>query len=154
SDPTPSVDLLEAVEETINIGRQTGVPVVCSHLKAKGANYWGASHAATELIREARAQGIEVYADQYTYDTSGRVGSPVVIRRWALGPPGVRVRGQSGEVCGREENFQNLKQNLKSRLEDPQTARKIRLDIDHEIARRGGASRVMIYEFPDTKYKE
>src|SRR5262249_43985843 len=59
SDPTPSVDLLEAVEETINISRQTGVPVVCSHLKAKGANYWGASHAATQLIREARAQGIE-----------------------------------------------------------------------------------------------
>jgi len=30
SDPRPAVDLLEAVEETIEIGRATGVPVVCS----------------------------------------------------------------------------------------------------------------------------
>src|SRR5712692_1385147 len=154
SDPTPAVDLLEAVEETINIGRQTGVPVVCSHLKAKGANYWGSSHAATQLIREARAQGIEVYADQYTYDTSGSDGSTVLIPLWSLAPPGVQVRGQIGEVFGREAVFQHLKQDLKSRLDDPQTARKIRLDIDHEIARRGGASRIVIYEFPDARYKE
>ena len=60
SDPTPSVDLLEAVQETINIGRLSGVPVVCSHLKAKGADYWGSSHAATRLIQAAREQGIEV----------------------------------------------------------------------------------------------
>ena len=67
SDPTPFVDLLDAVKETIAIGRETGVPVVASHLKAKGADFWGASHAATRLIHEARAQGIEVYADQYPY---------------------------------------------------------------------------------------
>ena len=34
------------------------VPVVASHLKAKGADFWGASHAATRLIHEAREQGI------------------------------------------------------------------------------------------------
>ena len=35
SDPTPSVDLLDAVKETIAIGREAGVPVVASHLKAR-----------------------------------------------------------------------------------------------------------------------
>ena len=79
SDPTPFVDLLDAVKETIAIGRETGVPVVASHLKAKGADFWGASHAATRLIHEAREQGIEVYADQYPYDTSGSDGSTVLI---------------------------------------------------------------------------
>lgn len=150
SDPAPAVDLLAAVEETIGIGRETGVPVVCSHLKAKGANFWGSSHAATRLIREAREQGIEVYADQYTYDTSGSDGNTVLIPLWALAPPGARVRGQ----IDREQSFQNAKAHLKSKLDDPQTARRIRMDIEHEIARRGGASRIIIYEFPDPKYRE
>ena len=151
SDPTPAVDLLEAVQETIRIGRETGVPVVCSHLKAKGANYWGSSYAATRLIREAREQGIEVYADQYPYETSGSDGSTVLIPLWALAAPGARV---SGQISEREESFQDGKANLKARLDDPPTARRVRTDIEHEIARRGGASRIIVYEFPDPNYVE
>ncbi|MBI3695075.1 MAG: D-aminoacylase [Acidobacteria bacterium] len=129
SDPARAVDLLEAVEETIRIGRETGVPVVCSHLKAKGANYWGSSHAATRLIREAREQGIEIYADQYPYETSGSDGNTVLIPQWAQG-------------------------NLKGQLADLPSARRLRLDIEHEIARRGGADRIIVYEFPEAKYIE
>ncbi len=154
SDPSPAVDLLEAVQETINIARLTGVPVVCSHLKAKGANYWGSSHAATRLIHEAREQGVEVYADQYTYDTSGSDGSTVVIPLWALTPPGVQVGGQLGEFADRSQAFKGLKQNLKARLDDPATAARVRKDIEHEIARRGGAARIVVYEFPDARYAE
>ena len=129
SDPARAVDLLEAVEETIRISRETGVPVVCSHLKAKGANYWGASHAATRLIREAREQGIEVYADQYPYETAGTDGNTVLIPQWAQA-------------------------NLKGQLADPPSARRLRLDMEHEIARRGGADRIILYEFPEAKYVE
>lgn len=154
SDPTPSVDLLEAVQETINIGRETGVPVVCSHLKSKGANFWGSSHAATRLIQEAREQGIEVYADQYTYDTSGSDGTTVLIPLWALAAPGASVGGQLGEFGGREEAMKNGKTNLNARLDDPKTASRVRMDIEHEIARRGGASRIIVYEFPDSRYVE
>lgn len=153
SDPTPYVDLLDAVKETINIGRETGVPVVASHLKAKGADFWGASHAATRLIHEARRQGIEVYADQYPYDTSGSDGSTVLIPRWALAAPGTQVGGQLGEGGGRED-ARNGKANLQARLNNPVEAARIRRDIEHEITRRGGASRVIVYDFPDRKYVE
>ena len=153
SDPTPFVDLLDAVKETINIGRQTGVPVVASHLKAKGADFWGASHAATRLIREAREQGLEVYADQYPYDTSGSDGSTVLIPLWALAPPGAQVGGQLGEADARGGRG-DAKANLQARLANPAEAAKIRADIDHEITRRGGASRVVVYDFPDKKYVE
>ena len=152
SDPTPYVDLLDAVKETINIGRETGVPVVASHLKAKGADFWGASHAATRLIHEARRQGIEVYADQYPYDTSGSDGSTVLIPRWALAAPGAKVAGQLAEG-GRDEG-RNGKANLEQRLKDPAEAAKIRRDIEHEITRRGGPTRIVIYDFPDKKYVE
>lgn len=153
SDPTPFVDLLDSVKETINIGRETGVPVICSHLKAKGADFWGASHAATRLIRAAREQGVEVYADQYPYDTSGSDGSTVLIPRWALAPPGAEIGGQLGEGSGRGTG-ESVKANLKARLEDPADAAKIRGDIAHEITRRGGASRIVVYDFLDSKYVE
>lgn len=152
SDPTPSVDLIDAVKETIAIGRETGVPVICSHLKAKGADFWGASRTATRLIQEARDQGLEVYADQYPYDTSGSDGSTVLIPMWALAPPGTDVGGQLGEGPRRE--LGNLKDNLRTRLGDTATAARVRRDIEHEITRRGGAPRVVVYEFPERKYVE
>jgi N-acyl-D-amino-acid deacylase len=152
SDPTPYVDLIEAVKETINIGRETGVTVVASHLKAKGADFWGASQVATRLIHEARAEGVEVYADQYPYDTSGSDGTTVVIPLWAVNPPGSAVGGQLGEGAGR--SGANVKATLAARLKDPADAAKIRRDIQHEILRRGGADRVVIYDFPDKKYVE
>ncbi|MGH9672193.1 MAG: N-acyl-D-amino-acid deacylase family protein [Bryobacteraceae bacterium] len=153
SDPSPPVSLLDAVRETIEIGRASGIPVVCSHLKAKGANYWGASFAAARLIREARDRGVEVYADQYTYDTSGTDGQTVLLPLWALAPPGATTGGQLGQLS-EGASFRNAKENLALRLKNPEEARKIHRDIEHEIARRGGAERIIVYEFPEAKYVE
>ncbi len=152
SDPTPGVDLLAAVQETIQIGRATGVPVVCSHIKAKGASFWGSSHTATRLIREAREQGLEVYADQYPYETSGTDGSTVLVPLWALSKPGAKVAGQLDREGDSPDAFRNAKENLQARLKDPQTAAQVRLDIEHEIDRRGGPRRIVVHEFPDPKY--
>jgi len=153
SDPTPGVDLLAAIRETIRVGRETGVPVVCSHIKAKGASYWGTSHTAVRLIREAReGEGIEVYTDQYPYETSGTDGSTVLVPLWALSKPGSKVTGQLDREGDSPDAFRNAKENLQARLKDPQTAAQVRLDIEHEIDRRGGARRIVIHEFPDPKY--
>jgi N-acyl-D-amino-acid deacylase len=141
SDPTRAPDLLDAVRETIEIGRASGIPVVCSHLKAKGAGYWGSSYAAVRLIEDAREAGVEVYADQYPYDTTGSDGSTVLIPAWATEPP------EGGTGGGAKEN-------LALRLKIPEEERRIRLDIAHEINRRGGADRIVIYEFPEVKYVE
>jgi N-acyl-D-amino-acid deacylase len=48
----------------------------------------------------------------------------------------------------------DAKKNLATRLSNPAEAAKIRRDIDHEIARRGGAARVVVYDHPDKKYIE
>ena len=149
SDPSPFVSLIEAVNETITIGRETGVPVVASHLKAKGASYWGSSQVATRLIHEARAQGIPVYADQYPYETSGTDGSTVLIPGWSLQPPGQASgdqlnAGRGGGAPGKAA--------FKLRLGLDDDVRKIRTDIAHEIDRRGGAARIIITDFPDAKY--
>jgi hypothetical protein len=81
----PSVDkagqptMLDAVEETIRIGEQTGATVIWSHAKAMGANYWGSSKAAIRLIARARARGIDVWTDQYPYNSTGGDGATVLI---------------------------------------------------------------------------
>src|SRR5688572_32632855 len=131
--------LLDAVRETIEIGEKTGARVVASHLKAKGEHYWGSSAAAVTLIQRARDRGVDVWADQYPYPTSGTDGSTVLIPAWATRPPG----------ANRSEPRTNRADILKRVLGDPPSAKLVRSDIAHEIRRRGGADNITVYEYTD-----
>jgi N-acyl-D-amino-acid deacylase len=124
--------LLDAVRETIAIGEQSGARVVASHLKAKGATYWGSSAAAVSLIQRARDRGVDVWADQYPYSTSGTDGSTVLIPAWAR-------RGTGTAAI----------ETLKRVLGDPKSAEAVRSDIAHEIQRRGGADNVIVFDYTD-----
>ena len=129
--------LLDAVRETIEIGEKSGARVVASHIKAKGANYWGSSGAAISLIERARQRGVDVWADQYPYSTSGTDGSTVLIPAWATRSAGQQPGGTSRADA------------LRATLADPDKARTVRSDIAHEIARRGGADNVVVYDYSD-----
>ena len=61
------IGLLESVDEAINIGREAKLLVQISHHKAVGKTMWGSSIKTLERIEKARAEGIEVVADQYPY---------------------------------------------------------------------------------------
>jgi len=155
SDHTPSVDLLQAVKETIEIGESSGITVVASHLKAKGASFWGSGFAATRLIADARERGVPVYADQYPYPTSGSDGQTVLIPMWALIDEGVDAGGQLGQLQrGGGEAFKRMRDNFARRLGDPAAREKIRRDIAHEIDRRGGADKIVVFEFSDASLNE
>ncbi|MGE3275934.1 MAG: amidohydrolase family protein [Vicinamibacterales bacterium] len=125
--------LLDAVAETIEIGEKTGARVVASHLKAKGEGYWGSSVAAVGLIQRARDRGVDVWADQYPYPTSGTDGSTVLIPAWAT-----RAPTDDGRAAV-----------LKRMLGEAELEKKIRGDISHEIARRGGAANIVVYDYTD-----
>lgn len=62
--------LLEAIDEAIAIGRDSGAPVQISHLKAAGRRNWGKARQALDRIEAARARGLRVTADQYPYVAS------------------------------------------------------------------------------------
>ena len=134
-----AVTLLDAVQETITIGEKTGARVVASHLKAKGEHYWGSSSAAVNLIQRARDRGVDVWADQYPYPTSGTDGSTVLIPAWATRPPG----------AGPNQPRTSRADVLKRVLGDPPSAKLVRSDIAHEIRRRGGAENITVYEYTD-----
>ena len=138
-DGPSAVTLLDAVRETIEIGEKSGARVVASHLKAKGEHYWGSSSAAISLIQRARDRGVDVWADQYPYPTSGTDGSTVLIPAWATRPPGATAnqpRTSRADV-------------LRRVLGDPPSAKLVRSDIAHEIRRRGGADNITVYEYSD-----
>lgn len=152
----PSVDekgaptLLDAVSETIEIGERSGATVVASHLKAKGAHYWGASRAAIQLIESARARGVQVYADQYPYETTGTDGTTVLLPPWALteGGQGIVAEG----IDPTERSTTDYAARLQAVLADPARAAALRTDIAHEIRRRGGADRLLILDQPDKRF--
>jgi N-acyl-D-amino-acid deacylase len=135
--------LLDAVLETIEVGERTGATVVASHIKAKGANYWGASRAVIRLIDEARARGVAVYADQYPYNTTGSDGSTVLIPGWLF---------TIDELGGERGQRRDYAQVLRAALANDSLQALIRVDVQHEIARRGGAEQVVVMDYPDSTY--
>ena len=137
---TDPPDLLYSIAETIEIGERTGATVVASHIKAKGVEYRGSSRMAIEMIEAARARGVTVYADQYPYGTSGTDGNTVLIPRWALDTR----RLPEGEAA---DHATALRRTLAGDQAD-----ELRHDIVHEIARRGGADEVVVFEHPVREY--
>ena len=136
--------LLDAVRETIEIGERTGAVVVASHLKSRGASYWGSSHAAINLIERARARGVQIYADHYPYTTSGSDGSVVLVPDWAIGyaqwDAGPRSTGGSPDYAA----------TLRRTLADPVKGADAKRDIAFEIEFRGGPENIVVFESRDT----
>jgi N-acyl-D-amino-acid deacylase len=74
--------LLEAIEEAIRIGRESGVSVQISHYKAAPRDNWEKSAQGLQLIEKARVEGLDVTADLYPY----RAGSTTLVTmlpQWA-----------------------------------------------------------------------
>ena len=62
--------LLEAIDELIQISRESGAPAEIYHFKQAGPANWGKIDAAIAKVNEARASGLRITADMYTYPAS------------------------------------------------------------------------------------
>lgn len=58
---------LHAVKESIAIGKRAGVRVSVTHIKVTGRNNWGLMRYVVAAINTARAEGIDISADQYPF---------------------------------------------------------------------------------------
>ncbi|MEX1103117.1 MAG: D-aminoacylase, partial [Dehalococcoidia bacterium] len=67
--------------ELIRIAREAGVPAEAYHLKAAGKDAWHLMEPAIACIEDARAQGLAITADMYTY-TAGATGLSNCIPPW------------------------------------------------------------------------
>ncbi len=114
------VGLLPALEEALTVGREAGLPVHVSHLKASGRASWGKAADALALLERARRGGMVVTADQYPYTASSTSLTATLIP----------ARFRTGE---RKEYLQ--------RLADPDQVRQIRAAV---VERLEGGTEIRI----------
>jgi N-acyl-D-aspartate/D-glutamate deacylase len=124
-----TIGLIAAVDEVITVAREAGLPGIVTHIKALGPPVWGFSEAVVTRIERARAEGVEVFADQYPYDASATSLTAALVPRWA-------------EAGGRDS--------LVARIRDPEARARMLADMEANLARRGGADRIQFRTFdPD-----
>ncbi len=120
-----SIGLAAAVDEAIAIGRDAGLPVNISHIKALGVDVHGQAPAIIGRVEAARRAGQRVTADQYPWSASGTSLAAALVPRWA----------QDG---GREA--------LLRRFDDASLAARLRREMADNLRRRGGAASLLITE--------
>jgi N-acyl-D-amino-acid deacylase len=99
--------LLEAIDELIQIAREANVPAEIYHFKAAGRPNWDKTDAAIAKVEAARAEGLRISADIYTYP-AGATGLNATM------PPWVQEGGYDRWVA---------------RLKDPATRARVRREM-------------------------
>ncbi len=74
-------ELLESIDELITIGREAGCPAEIYHLKASGQQNWHKMDSVFAMVEAARAEGLAITADIYTYPASS-TGLHVQLPDW------------------------------------------------------------------------
>jgi N-acyl-D-amino-acid deacylase len=74
--------IVEATREMMRVGRESGVHVHISHFKIAGGTNWDKIDKVFAEVDEARAQGVEVTADQYPY-IAGSTMLGAILPPWA-----------------------------------------------------------------------
>lgn len=147
------VDGLQALEETIEIARRTGIRVVASHMKARGRSSFGRSAHDVLVVEKARAEGLQVYLDVYPYETFGGGPRPM-IPKWSLVDDNVDTSGgRDSPVYDEEGIFDRARENLRRRWSAPETRELIARDIEWIVDHNGGPDRVVVVDYPDRSFR-
>lgn len=96
--------LIQAIEEVVEIGRRSEIPVLITHFKANGRRNWGLSGRSLERVDRARREGVDVSIEQYPY-TAGSTMLQAVVPPWyhSRGPdPLIRMLKDSREAIKKD----------------------------------------------------
>jgi N-acyl-D-amino-acid deacylase len=130
--------LLEALDELIYITREAKVHGEIYHLKAGGQSNWPKMRQAIERVEAARASGLSIAANMYTY-TAGATGLDAAMPRWV----------QEG---GLDEWVARLKKpEIRKRVIEEM--RKPGKDWENLLVAAGSAERVLVIGFKNEKLK-
>jgi N-acyl-D-amino-acid deacylase len=109
--------IFEALDELIEISRRSGAPAEIYHLKLAGRDNWPRYAEVVRRIEAARAQGLRITTDMYTY-TAGATGLDAAMPLWVqagglerwierLRDPAVRAR-VAAEMVRPGQGWENL----------------------------------------------
>ena len=95
--------LVEAVEETLRIVRETGIRCIISHHKASGGpGNWGKVHQTLPMIEQINREGYTVFLDQYPFIASS-TGLMSEIPSAYLSKSKAELRAMLDDPAGRAE---------------------------------------------------
>lgn len=124
-----TIGVVAAVDEVIRIAREAKLPGIVTHIKTAGPRVRGFSGEIIKHIEAARAEGVEIWADQYPYEASQSSLAAYLIPSWAQ---------EGGNAA------------MRARLNDPSVRDRLRQGIQENFDRRGGARTLQIGSFgPD-----
>jgi N-acyl-D-amino-acid deacylase len=91
--------ILDALDESFRISRESGAPLQVSHLQIGGARNWGRAPEVLAHLEKARADGLDVTYDSYPY-TAGSTLIQAMLPTWATvgGPAALLERLHDPEV--------------------------------------------------------
>ena len=131
-------DLVGAVEELITIARAADIRAEIYHFKAAGEANWPKFDDAVALIERARAEGLEITADVYTY-AAGATGLNAAV------PPWVQEGGFAASV---------------KRMQDPAIRKKLAQEMleysdewDNAYLEAGSPDNILLVEFKSAALK-
>jgi dihydroorotase/N-acyl-D-amino-acid deacylase len=114
----------ESLDEVFRVAREARIPTEIYHLKTSGRPNWGRMPQVLKRIEQARAQGLDVSADQYPWTASAN-SLDASLPLW------VREGGHDA---------------LLARLQDPATRFRVREDFlkERDDWNQGGAAAILI----------
>ncbi len=130
----------ESLDEIFRIAREAKIPAQVYHLKTADKRNWGRMPAVLKRLEQARAEGLDISADQYPY-TAGENGVDANLPLW------VREGGKDKMIA---------------RLKDAPTRAKIKAEIlqkddgswENQYMGSGGPSRILVVSVVNTALKK
>jgi N-acyl-D-amino-acid deacylase len=130
--------LHEAADEFLTIAREANIAAELYHLKAAGEPNWNKLNALVQKIESARASGLRITADMYTY-IAGATGLDAAMPPWV----------QEGGYKAWAERLKdpNIRQRVKREMSAPTTA------WENFFVAAGSPEKILLVGFKNEKLK-
>jgi N-acyl-D-amino-acid deacylase len=102
--------IAEAIEEVLEIGRRSEIPVLITHFKIRGKNNWGRAAELLQLLEKARREGVDVTVAQYPYTAGSTILHAVI-------PPWYHTKGPDHLLQTLRENRDAVKKDIAGRMD-------------------------------------
>jgi len=102
--------IVGAIEEVLEIGRQSTIPVLITHFKIRGKNNWGKAAALLKMLDDARAEGVDVTVAQYPYTAGSTILHAVI-------PPWYHTKGPDHLIDMLRDNREPIKKDIRERMD-------------------------------------
>jgi N-acyl-D-amino-acid deacylase len=115
-----NIGVVASVQEVIRIAEESGAIGIVSHMKALGPDNWGLTMAMTMRMEQARARGVQVFADQYPYEASSTSLRAALLPGGIQLPPAERVKTPLDAMApeerkAREQLVATVRENIRRR---------------------------------------